>query len=81
MQKKIGKECHCEGAAGDCGNLNLYNMKNVYFLRSTAKPSPHLTNYQQKRSLYRLIRYRPRTNVNPDVVPAKARIQLALYQG
>ena len=27
------RECHCEGAAGDCGNLNLYNMKNVYFRR------------------------------------------------
>ncbi len=33
MQKKIGKECHCEGAAGDCGNLNPHNTKTLYFLR------------------------------------------------
>ena len=34
MQKKIDQQCHCEGAVGDCGNLNPHNMKTVYFLRS-----------------------------------------------
>ena len=34
MQKKIDQQCHCEGAVGDCGNLNPHNTKTVYFLRS-----------------------------------------------
>jgi len=33
MQKKMNQYCHCEGAVGDCGNLNSHNMKTVYFLR------------------------------------------------
>jgi len=33
MQKKMDQQCHCEGAAGDCGNLKLRNTKTVYFLR------------------------------------------------
>jgi len=33
MQKKVGRQCHCEGAVGDCGNLNPHNTKTVYFLR------------------------------------------------
>ena len=34
MQKKMDQQCHCEGAVGDCGNLNPHNTKTVYFLRS-----------------------------------------------
>jgi len=33
MQKKMDQQCHCEGAAGDCGNLKPRNTKTVYFLR------------------------------------------------
>jgi len=37
MQKKIHQQCHCEGAVGDCGNLNPHNTKTVYFLRRPLK--------------------------------------------
>ncbi len=30
---KTFAKCHCEGAVGDCGNLNPHNIKTVYFLR------------------------------------------------
>ena len=29
----MDQQCHCEGAVGDCGNLNPYDTKTVYFLR------------------------------------------------
>ncbi len=29
----MDQQCHCEGAAGDCGNLKPRNTKTVYFLR------------------------------------------------
>ena len=29
----MDQQCHCEGAVGDCGNLNPHNIKTVYFLR------------------------------------------------
>jgi len=37
MQKKMHQQCHCEGAVGDCGNLNPHNTKTVYFLRRPLK--------------------------------------------
>jgi hypothetical protein len=33
----MSQHCHCEGAVGDCGNLNSYAIKTVYFLRSPAR--------------------------------------------
>jgi len=39
MQKKISRQCHCEGAKGDCGNLKRYDTKTVYFLREDVKQS------------------------------------------